>query len=98
MNELFFKLLDEIDPNKLNMVYSSPNGMTVLKSSEYDFTLEQVDELKRENIKLQERLNKAIEYIKERANIDDGYIKELWLIDNEINDLLEILKGGSDEI
>lgn len=59
---------------------------------QYDYE----DYLLNENEQLQQRIDKAIEYIEERANIDDDYIKELWLIDNEIKDLLQILEGDND--
>lgn len=83
MNKQFFKLLEGIDPNKFDMVYSSPNGMTVLRSSEYDFRLEQIHELKRENIKLQQKIDKAIEYIE--------HYKPVALEDK----ILKILEGGN---
>ena len=101
MNKEFFKLLEEIEPNKFDMVYSSPNGMTVLKSSEYGFRLDQIHELKRENFILQARadkykcrIDKAIKCIKEYK--EWGYSKyyeneiEIELIDK----ILEMLEGG----
>lgn len=94
MNELFFKLLEEIDPNKLNMVYSSPNGMTVLRSSEYGFRLEQIHELKRENKELQDRINKYEKVINElreyiKINTYENIYKTKVI---NANDLLEILE------
>lgn len=94
MNKQFFKLLEEIDPNKFDMVYSSPNGMTVLRSSEYGFRLDQIHELKRENIKLQQKIDKVLEDIKEYKEM--GYSKyyeneiEIELIDK----ILQMLDGG----
>lgn len=97
MNELFFKLLEEIDPNKLNMVYSSPNGMIILKSSEYDFKLEQIHELKRENIKLQEIIDKALKHTHEilgfLENCVGGNEQEIQKCIKIFNKYLEILKA-----
>ena len=58
--ELLFEVLKEIDPNEFNMVYSSPNGMTVLKSSEYYSRLKQINDLKQDNARLQQRIDKAL--------------------------------------
>lgn len=91
MNKQFFKLLEEIDPNKFNMVYSCSNGMTVLRSSEYSFRLDQIHELKRENIKLQQKIDKAIKYIRLIVS------EEEFIETEHYTELLDILKGENDE-
>ena len=97
MNKEFFRLLENIDSNKFDMVYSSPNGMTVLRSSEYGFRLDQIHELKQEKIKLQQRIDKAIEYIKSKKCKYDGWEITTQLYEDEIKQLEEILKGGNNE-
>jgi hypothetical protein len=92
--ELLFEVLKEIDPNEFNMVYSSPNGMTVLRSNEYYSRLEQINDLKQENARLQQRIDKAIEYIE--SNKCDKELKfqdKKYYSDYLINETLEILKG-----
>lgn len=94
MNKQFFKLLEEIDPNKFNMVYSCSNGMTVLRSSEYGFRLDQIHELKRENIKLQHRIDKVLEDIKEYKEMNYSKYYENEIEIELIDKILEILKGS----
>ena len=51
----------------------------------------EIARLEDENELLQDRINKAIEYIKDRFDEDKG----IWIID--CYDLLEILKGSDKE-
>lgn len=102
MNKEFFKLLEGIDPNKFDMVYSSPNGMTVLRSSEYGFRLDQIHELKQENFKLQARadkykcrIDKAIDYIDDMCLCSSGYFD--YGDDLSPKHIVEILRGEDNE-
>lgn len=102
MNKEFFRLLEDIDINKLDMVYSSPNGITVLKSSEYNFRLNQINKLEKENRKLNNILN-IIEQHCLNEQMPEEYLEYSAFVEVQnmvydgIYEKIQELRGGNDE-
>lgn len=79
------EFLKKIDPEHFNCVYSC-NGMTLLRSEEYDYRLKYIIKLRRENKKQKEVIDKA------RNNLDKdmSMIKTIPMSKKEIIARLEI--------
>ena len=86
------EFLEKIDPEHFNCVYSC-NGMTILRSDEYDNRLKYTIKLQRENKKQKEVIDKIFNYLEDKYgyNLTKGTIN-----DTDVTELYEILKEVSE--
>ena len=109
-SQILDKMRDFIqEPNEIKMYGISLFNYEVKQLLDYITNLEQaikdtkesaddmLYELQQENEKLQEKIDKAIEYIKEHIRIDDEYPDYMEMLIKERDELLSILQNGSEE-
>lgn len=90
------EFLESIDSTKWNCVYQA-NGMTLLTAKEYNYRYEEIDNLRKQCKKQKEIIDKSIKNIENFLCTEDYINVNGIAIADNYKELLEILKGDSNE-